>query len=191
MGEGAGREAAGAPSQGGAPDRQPSPSNRGFGRVTEALNVLGTLFIVALTTLTNADIIGRDFFNRPVPGVPEIVALSIVVIVFLQMSHTLRQDRHIVSDVLMTAMKPRWPRLARCFYALYNLIGAVLMGLIVWYTIPILRDAWVNNFYRGTEGVVKIPTWPVHLVVVVGAAATAIQYLIFFARDLRLLGKKR
>jgi hypothetical protein len=57
------------------------------------------------------------------------------------------------------------------------------MMLIVWYVIPILRENYDGNYYKGTGGVVEIPVWPFMLVVIVGAAATVIQYLIFAARE--------
>ena len=155
-----------------------------FGRATMVLNVIGTLLIVAITILNNVDVIGRTRFNAPVPGVPEMVALSIVAIVFLQMANTLREDRHITSDVLMVLIRRRWPRFATLCYALFNLIGAVLLALIAWYTLPILKSAYDGGFYRGTQGVFTFPMWPIHLIVVVGAAATFIQFVIFFVRDL-------
>jgi TRAP-type C4-dicarboxylate transport system permease small subunit len=155
-----------------------------FGQLTMILNVVGTLLIVAITLLTNVDVIGRTVFNQPVPGVPEMVALSIVAIVFLQMANTLREDRHITSDVIMVLVKRRWPRVATACYALFNLIGAVLLALIAWYTLPIFRDAYLGSFYRGTQGVFTFPLWPIHGIVILGASATFVQFMIFFARDL-------
>ncbi len=164
------------------PPRDAKPSL--FGQLTMVLNVIGTLLIVAVTLLTNADVIGRTAFNQPVPGVPEMVALSIVAIVFLQMANTLREDRHITSDVLMVLVKRRWPRFATACYALFHLIGAILLTLIVWFTLPIFGEAYDGGFYRGTQGVFTFPMWPIHGIVIVGGAATAIQFLILFWRDL-------
>ena len=55
-----------------------------------SLNIIGTLWIVAITILITADVTGRAFFNTPIFGVPEIVKISVVGIVWLQMSHTLK-----------------------------------------------------------------------------------------------------
>ena len=40
--------------------------------------------------LINSDVIGRNLFNAPILGVPEMTSLSIVGIVFLQLADTLR-----------------------------------------------------------------------------------------------------
>ena len=68
---------------------------RPFHRLSSALNVLGSIWILAVMVLINVDVFGRALFNDPVAGVPEMVQLSIVGIVFLQITHTLRMRRFI------------------------------------------------------------------------------------------------
>ena len=53
------------------------------------MNAIGTLWIFGLMVLIGADVLGRELFNSPIRGVTEIVSLSIVAIVFLQLAHTL------------------------------------------------------------------------------------------------------
>ena len=71
-----------------------------FGSVTQGLNIVGTLLILAMAVAVNADAIGRNLFNHPIPGVLEFLGLSIVAIVFLQMANTLREGRHVSNDLL-------------------------------------------------------------------------------------------
>jgi TRAP-type C4-dicarboxylate transport system permease small subunit len=153
-----------------------------FGALTRLLNVVGTLLILAMALAVNADVIGRNLLLYPLPGVLEFVGLSIVAIVFLQMANTLREDRHVANDVLMRLVGAARPRLTAAFYAAFYLIGALLMALIVWFVWPILLDNYHGGFYRGTAGVIEIPTWPFIAAVVVGAAATAVQYLLLAGR---------
>lgn len=163
-----------------------------FGTLTTVLNVAGTILIIVMAIAVNADIIGREVFNRPIPGVTEFLGLAIVAVVFLQMSNTLREDRHVKNDLIMAWVGTRWPRVARFFYGLFHLIGALLMSLIVWYVVPIFRENYVGGYYKGTPGLVEIPVWPFLLVVLIGAAAVAIQYLLLARREfLRLIGGGR
>ena len=150
-----------------------------FGRFTQLLNVVGTLLILAMAIAVNADITGRNVFNNPLPGVLEFVGLAIVAIVFLQMANTLREDRHVSNDILVQLMSNLRPRLVAAMYALFHLIGAILMALIVWFVWPILVENYVGGFYRGTANVIEIPNWPFIAAIVIGAAATAIQFLLF------------
>jgi TRAP-type mannitol/chloroaromatic compound transport system permease small subunit len=155
-----------------------------FGAFTMALNAAGTALIVVMAVAVNIDILGRDLFNHPVPGVTEFLGLSIVAVVFLQMANTLREDRHVSNDLIMAAVARRYPRVARPFYALFHLIGALLMGLIVWFVIPTFIENYQGNFYKGTAGYVEIPVWPFMLIVLVGAATAVVQYVLLAAHEL-------
>jgi TRAP-type C4-dicarboxylate transport system permease small subunit len=155
-----------------------APRSSLFGNITGILNVIGTVLILAMAVAVNADVLGRNLLLRPLPGVLEFVGLSIVAIVFLQMANTLREDRHVANDVLIRVLGTAQPRLTAALYAVFHLIGAALMALIVWFVWPILLDNYSGGFYRGTQGVVEIRIWPFIVAIIIGAAATAIQYAL-------------
>jgi TRAP-type C4-dicarboxylate transport system permease small subunit len=167
----------------GAPPSGAPPSY--FGATTRFLNVVGTLLILVMAVAVNADVLGRNVFNSPISGVLEFMGLSIVAIVFLQMANTLREDRHVSNDIIMQFVAQSNPRLAAVVYASFNVIGAVLMVLIVVYVWPILEDTYRHGYFRGTAGVAEVPIWPFYSAIVIGAAATAIQFLLLAFRHLR------
>ena len=49
---------------------------------------------------------GARFFNSPLVGVPEIVKISVVGLVWCQMAHTLKIDAHLRSTILLDRMPP-------------------------------------------------------------------------------------
>lgn len=162
--------------------RRPAGRSR-FGELTALLNVLGTLLIIAMALAVNADVIGRNLFDRPIAGVVEFLGLSIVAVVFLQMANTLREDRHVVNDLIVSALARRWPGVGRTLYGLFHLIGAALMALIVWYVFPVVVENYEGGYYKGTTGIVEIPVWPFLVAVIVGAAAACVQYLLLAWRE--------
>jgi hypothetical protein len=94
---------------------QPLPWH--FHRVGQALNALGTLWIVALMVLINTDVLGRNLLGAPVRGVTELVSLSIVGIVFLQLADTLHSGRITRADVLAARAAAHRPVLAAALHA--------------------------------------------------------------------------
>jgi TRAP-type C4-dicarboxylate transport system permease small subunit len=158
--------------------------NSAFGYLTQALNVVGTVLILLMVVAVNADVIGRDFFNHPIPGVVEFLGLSIVAIVFLQMANTLREGRHVSNDLLLQLISRKRPRVEAAFYAVFNLIGAILFGLIVIYVWPYFMDNWENGYFRGTTGIVEVPIWPFQAALVIGAVATTMQFLVLAWQNL-------
>jgi TRAP-type C4-dicarboxylate transport system permease small subunit len=149
-----------------------------FRLFTQALNIAGTLLILIMAIAVNLDIGGRDFFNRPIPGVTEFIGLSIVAVVFLQMANTLQEDRHVSNDIFIRLIAASHPRLSAGLYAVFHLVGAALMAIIVIYVWPIVVENYEGGYYSGTAEVVEIAIWPFMAVIVVGAAATVVQFLL-------------
>lgn len=160
------------------------PRRLSFGHILSALNAVGTLWTFALLILINADVLGRYLLNRPIRGVPELVALSIVGIVFLQLPHTLRVGRMTRSDVFIAKQLARRPRFGHALEFVYHLTGAGLFTLLVDATLPLFRIAWTEDLYVGAAGDFTAPEWPVKLIVVIGCAAACLQYLALAAADL-------
>jgi TRAP-type C4-dicarboxylate transport system permease small subunit len=152
--------------------------DRLFERLLSTLNALATLWVVAIMLLITGDVIGRAVFNHPLPGVPEIVKLSIVGIVWLQMAFTLRTDRHLRSNLVFGAMPRRGQSLV---YALNCLCGAFVFGIIVYYTYDDLLLTYERGTFEG-EHPVRLPIWPVWALLVGGALISALEYLIQFAK---------
>jgi len=163
--------------------------NHIYGYLTESFNILGTAWILALMLLINADAVGRSFFQSPITGVPEIVSLSIVGIVFLQLASALRSGSLTRSDMLLSVLMRRWPRVAEALDGLFHVAGAVTLWFLLQASWPRFMTALERGESVGVVGRFIIPTWPIKLILVVGAVAMLIQFLLFavvaFARMVR------
>lgn len=159
---------------------------RPLNAVTQAANIVGSCLIVGLVALITADVLGRNLFGTPVAGVPEIVSLSIVAIVFLQAPQALLAGRLTRSDGFITVVKARTPRIAAVLETLLDLIGAGVMLAILYAHWPILTRAIDRGDFVGAVGNFTAPTWPVKAMLAIGALLLALQFL---ARILRRFSK--
>lgn len=156
-----------------------------FGQLIDGLNGLGSLLIFAMMVLVCSDVVGRSFFDQPIYGVAELVSLAIIAIVYLQLASTLRHRRMTRADLFIDALLARRPRAGHLLSAAFNGAGLFACLVIVVATAPLLTDAWSEGLYIGVEGLFTVPTWPVRLIVLVGGAITAMQYLIHTHQDVR------
>jgi len=156
-----------------------------FGRLVDALNAVGSIVIGLVMLLMCADVLLRNLANRPIDGVAELVATSIIVIVFLQLPATLRHGRMSRADLFIDPYVQRRPRAGRGLRALFSLVGTAACALIAWASWPLLTRAWGDSEFWGVEGVFTFPTWPMRAVVVLGAALAAAQYLLLAWQDLK------
>lgn len=154
-----------------------------FEWILSGLNSIGTLWIFALMIIINLDVVGRTAFNAPLPGVLELVRLSIVGIVFIQLGHTFRAGRITRSDTLLRRLQTRWPRLGYGLDACFSLLAIFVFAVIFRASIPFFQHSWTTGEYVGIEGYITFPVWPVRLLILVGCAMAAIQFVLFLWRD--------
>ena len=167
-----------------------APRKRGalsalFDSSVTGLNALGSVWVLFVMILVNCDAFGRTLFNRPVEGVIEIIELSIVGIVFLQIADATRVGRLTRSDGLLNISLARAPQLGRFIGALWEFLSILFMAIVLWGSVILLMGSIENNEYVGADGVFTFPEWPVKTVIVVGCTATMIQFGVFAARYLR------
>ncbi len=146
--------------------------------VTGALNVAGTLLIVAVMLLVNADVIGRGALDRPISGVPEMVSMSIVAIVFLQIAQAFRMGRLTRTELLLGGLERLGPRFRQALEFLFSLAAIALVWQIITASWPLFEKAWARGTYEGTIGDFIAPVWPVKLIILVGCTALLVQLVL-------------
>ena len=173
----------------GAP-REEAPLSSPLRLALYILNCVGTAIIFGLMLMINWDVWQREMANTPIHGVPEMIELLIVAIVFLQLGDATRAGRLTRSDGLFHFILRRRPLIGRLMGALFDLLGAVFMALILYGTWPIFIEAYEKDLYTGNIGVFTAPTWPVKLIIVIGCVMVTLQFIAFAWRYLIKHGPK-
>lgn len=156
-----------------------------FVGAVDTLNSIGTIWIFALMFLIVADVIARSGFNHPIDGVTDIAAFSIIGIVFLQIGATVHTGRMTKGDVLLEILTRRSKAAGAIVEALFLGVGALMFALVIRASWPLLQRSLARKEFFGVEGVFTFPTWPIRLIIVVGAAAAVIAYLLQVVKVLR------
>lgn len=154
---------------------------------TQGANILGTVLIVGLVVIICVDVVGRETVGVPLAGVPEMVTLSIVAIVFLQVPQALKAGRLTRSDGLINTLHAKTPRFASILETVFELLGAMVVGTIIYAHWPILTRSIERGDFVGSVGNFTFPTWPVKLAILVGAALLLCQFLARILR--RMIGE--
>jgi TRAP-type C4-dicarboxylate transport system permease small subunit len=149
-----------------------------FGWVTRIMNVLGTSMVLFIMLVVLTDVTGRFLFNKPLTGTPEIVAMSIAVIVYLQFPSTLRAGRVISADGLVEMLGTKSLRAEQWLLAFHHLVGCVMFATTCYFVWPLVVKAWVGNDFYGTPSMFAFPKWPVYGVIAFGSGMMAVQYML-------------
>jgi TRAP-type C4-dicarboxylate transport system permease small subunit len=160
------------------PGLLPGLMARAWAYLVDGLAALGTVMIGALMVIICADIVARNGLGQSLPLVSELGALALVMIVYLQLATTIRHDRLVRADILIAGIGLRFPRLGLVLETLFDAAGAIVIAIIAWSTLGILeRDLRATEFI-GVTGVLTVPTWPFRVLILLGAAVAAIQFVL-------------
>ena len=139
--------------------RQVSVPMRMWSRAVDGLAALGTLMIVVLMAMIFCDVLARNLIGGSLPLISELGALTLVMIVFLQLGTT-------------------------AFVAgVWDLFGIAVCAGIAWSTWGILWKDYDHSEYIGVTGVATVQTWPFRALILVGVAVAALQFVIQAAQS--------
>ncbi len=156
-----------------------------FDGLISVLNATGTVWIFVIMVLINSDVWSRALLNLPISGIPLIIEMSIIAIVFLQITAALRGGRLTRSDVLIGRLLKKRPQLGFSLQALYHLAGAALMVILYAFSERFFVKVWQRGTYEGVEGDFTLPNWPLKLLILIGAVICAIQFVRHIGIDFR------
>jgi len=145
---------------------------------------VGTVWIFAVMLLIVADVVGRNFFAAPITGVAEIAARSVVAIVFLMLPAAALSGSLVRADFVLRLVEGSSERLPHLLDALFALAGAALFGLVALAAWPDTASAWRSAEFFGVRGVWTLPTLPFRLIIVFGAAASALAFAVLATESL-------
>jgi TRAP-type mannitol/chloroaromatic compound transport system permease small subunit len=111
--------------------------------------------------------------------------LVLVMIVYLQLATTVRADRLARTEIFLPPFKRRFPKLGSLIAALFDLVGAAMLGLIAWSTLRIFEKDFSSGEFIGVTGIATLPTWPFRAMILLGVTVAAIEFIVRAASNLR------
>ena len=142
-------------------------------QLTKFLMIMGAIWAFFLCFFILADIITRAM-NMPISGTKEIVANSVVMIVFLQIGYAVRSQSMLRADFLVEMM----PRVVqKLLLILAFVLGAALFFFLLKAGITPAVRSFVNGEFDG-EGALRVPVWPARWMIIFGAGMAGINYTL-------------
>ena len=143
-------------------------------RLSKFLMVAAAAWTFGLAFLVMGNIVGRFVFDSPIYGTAEIVAASIVIVVFLQVGYAIRSRSMLKADFLVVHLPDA---LQRTLLAIGYLLGAAFFLMIITGGWEESILSYVEGEYEG-EGALRVPSWPARWTVLVGSGIAMLNYLV-------------
>jgi TRAP-type mannitol/chloroaromatic compound transport system permease small subunit len=161
------------------------PLGRMWRTAVDGLAALGTILIGVLMLIICADIVARNLMGSSLPLISELGALTLVMIVYLQLAATVRADRLARTEIFFVPFREKWPRAGAVLSAIFDLVAAWLIGLVAWSTLRIFEKDWEAGEFIGVPGIATLETWPFRVLILIGVTVAAVEFLVRAVSALR------
>ncbi len=136
------------------------------------LNLAAGLVILAVMLLSVANILGRKLLNWPIPGFIDWMITAVPVMAFLGLAYCQRLGGHIRMDILIGRLRRRPLWIAE--------FASVLLMIVI--ATALIYGSWDHAIRALTigdsTGDIRLPTWPVKIVVPLALGLLVIRLVL-------------
>lgn len=141
--------------------------------LTKTLMIIGAIWAFCLCFVTLADIVLRAM-SIPLSGTKEIVANSVVIIVFMQVGFAVRSGSMLRADFLVILL-PKWVQKALTVFAL--ILGACFFLYLLNAAVTPAMRSFTRGEFDGA-GALQVPVWPARWAIAIGAGLAGLNYIL-------------
>lgn len=150
-------------------------------RVESFFNVTSGMLILFLMFLAVFQVVGRKFFNFPIPGYVDWVEMAMAIFCFLSIAYTQKLGGHVRMELFISRFSGRSLWIVE---AIGTLIAMWIIAVLALYGWDHFMRAWVI----GDSSIdIQIPIWPGKLIVVVAFISLELRLLVQLCGFLRLV----
>lgn len=143
------------------------------------MNGIATLWAFALAVVILVDVVGRSAFGQPLQGTKEIVANSIVAIVFLQFPLAVRDKAFLRTTLVYDQLASP---LRKAVDSVGYVIGFAFFAAMAWGGWEDMIIGWRIGEFEG-EGAFRVPVYPVRTIIVALSSMCAIGFVLLIVSE--------
>jgi len=154
---------------------------KGVHKITYLMCALGMFLAIPLMLITTFDVLGRVFFNKPLPGTLELSEYMLAIIILLGAAYTQQVKGHVGVDFITSRFSPRGQMICKILTDLASLVIIAIMT-IYGYSEGIHETAVSDQL--------RVPQWPFKVLVAVGGFLLWIEILADLVMSVASLGRR-
>jgi len=114
----------------------------GLSFIIKALEVLSSVFLVAMMVLTFIDVLGRYVFNQPIFGANEMISSLLALVIFSGLGIANARDDHIVVELLDHKVRRLSPRV---YEVVVQGFSVIVMSMIAYVLLELAIESYAQK----------------------------------------------
>ena len=143
-------------------------------KIIQFFKYVASFLLVVVGLLIFADVLLRGAFNKPLVGVPEIIANLVVIIAFFQFAYAVSIESMLRSDF---TIEKAGPKLRKFLYLLSCLLGLLFFILLATSSYSSMIKSFISSEFEGHASF-RFPTLPLKGTIFLFSCLTAFTYLL-------------
>ena len=142
-----------------------------FDLILKIFAFLGGAILAFLMLAVCWDVLARAFWAKPLRWVLEFTEYGLLYMCFLCTAWVLKNDRHVISDLLLVALSKKVQAL---FNTITSIVGGIICMILTYVGWGVAWEKYQAGAYQPT--VIQPPDFPLYLVIPVGCLLLTIQF---------------
>jgi TRAP-type C4-dicarboxylate transport system permease small subunit len=132
-------------------------------RIDTIMGYASACLVMVIMVFVSTDVVGRYFFNHPIPGTYEFSEVLLALIIFLALPYV----QYLKANIAIKILSERYPpRASEIFNIFCLLLGTITFGLIAIQGLVLFISSWQVS--EISEGTIPFPIYPFKLFVPIG-----------------------
>jgi len=151
-------------------------------KITRGLCYAGMFFAIPLMLITTVDAIGRDMFDKPLPGTIELSEYMLSIIILLGAAYTQQVKGHVGVDFLTKRMSTKTKS---AIGIITTLASMFIITIVTW-------QGYLEGINEKTvSDMLRVPQKPFRLLVSIGGILLWLELLVDLITDIQILFGRR
>ena len=143
-----------------------------FDHILGVFAFLGGVILAFLMFAVCWDVIARSVAGKPLEWVLEFSEYGLLFMCFLSTAWVLKNDRHVISDLLLVALSPGKQAFLN---TMTSLAGSIVCIILTWFGAAVSLEKLQAGSYQPT--IIQPPDFPLFLIIPVGFSLLSIQFM--------------
>lgn len=147
-------------------------------KITRGICYMGMFFALPLMLITTFDAIGRDLFNKPLPGTIELSEYMLSIIILLGAAYTQQVKGHVGVDFLTKRLSAK----TKSFIGIITTLASMfIISIVIW-------QGYLEGIHEKTvSDMLRVPQKPFRLLVSIGGILLWLELLSDLITNLQIL----